>query len=76
MSINTTTMTAASRPRSESAFTLLGAGTYLHGMAMWRHVKPPFAGNQSADLPSNPIFTRDRGVVAAKQGSPPRGVQR
>jgi hypothetical protein len=70
------TFTATPRPQGEPAFTLLGAGSCAHRSEMWRYVKPPFAGNQSADLPSNPIFTRDRAVTAAKQGSPPRGVRR
>jgi hypothetical protein len=76
VSISEMTFTATPRPQGELAFTLLRAGSGAHSFAMWRHVKPPFAGNQSADLRLNPIFTRDRAVTAAKQGSPPRGVRR
>ena len=70
------TITAAARPQGEPAFMLLGAGNDAYGMGMWRHVKPTFEVNQSVDLQKNPIFTRDRAVTAAKQGSPPRGVRR
>jgi hypothetical protein len=71
-----TTFTAAPPARSESAFMLLGAGYGARNAAMWRHVDPTFAVDQSVDVQPNPIFTRDRAVIAAKQGSPPRGVQR
>ncbi len=76
MSITTKTFTATPRLRSESAFMPLGTGNDAHGAGMWRNVTPPVAGNQSLDLPTNPIYTRNRAVVAAKQGSPPRGDQR
>jgi hypothetical protein len=76
LSNTTKTFTAAPRPRSESAFMLLGAGYGARNAAMWRHVEPTFAVNTSVDNQANPIFTRDRSVIAAKQGSPPRGVKR
>lgn len=75
MSITMTTLTVAPRPWIAPRFALLcnsrGAG------AMWRTAVPTFAGRRhSADPQLNPIYTRDRAVVAAKQGSPPRGVER
>jgi hypothetical protein len=77
--------TATPRPRSESAFTLLGAGT---GMAMpvdqarWApqpgsHVEAERNVRQPAGIPGNRIFISDRVVNnAAKPGSPPRGNPR
>jgi len=62
-----TTPTATPRPRSESAFVLLGTGSPVEGM----HV----LGKTSVDIRVNPLFFRER-VNAAKQGSPPRGVPR
>ncbi len=76
MSITTRTFTATPRLRRESAFMLPGTGNDAHGAGMWRHVTPPFAGNLPVELPTNPIYTRNRAVIAAKQGSPPRGDQR
>ncbi len=84
MSIDTTTFTATPRPRSESAFVVLGAGTGSTKPAYqapwpvrWSHVATmSVPGAISADIQVNPIFTRDRVVSAAKQGSPPRGAPR
>jgi hypothetical protein len=71
MTITTMTSTAASRPRSESPFTLLGAGRSARRQAMWQHVDPTSMAGQQPVIPTNPIFTT---VDAAKQGSPPRGA--
>lgn len=71
MYINMTTDPAASRPRGESAFVLLGAGYGARRQAMWQ--QPMFTAGHGSDAPTNPIFTA---VDAAKQGSPPREVFR
>jgi hypothetical protein len=79
----TTTLTATSRTRSESAFVLLGTGNGSANpafQAQWAahrsHVQGMHVlGKTSVDMRVNPIFFRDR-VNAAKQGSPPRGVPR
>jgi hypothetical protein len=75
MSINMMTSAAASRPRSESPSMLLGAEYGAGRGATWHQTPPPFAV-RGADLQQTPIFIRDRFIVAAKQGSPPRGVPR
>lgn len=70
------TFTATPRPGRESAFMLLGAWRGIDRMAAGNHAVPAYLGQQSVDSRSNPSFTRDRAVVAAKPGSPPRGVKR
>ncbi|HEY7049189.1 MAG TPA: hypothetical protein VH373_18360 [Jatrophihabitantaceae bacterium] len=78
------TFTATPRPRSESAFTVLGAGTGM-GMpadqARWAlqpgsHVEANRNVGQSTGIQGTPIFISDRVVNAAKPGSPPRGNPR
>ena len=65
MITTTMTFTATPQPRSESASMLLGAGYGARNAAKWRHVDPTFAVDQSVDVQTNPIFTRDRAVIAA-----------
>ena len=76
MEITTTSFPAAPRLRSESVFLMLGAGYDAQRADMWRHVEPTFAVDPSVKAQPNSIFTRTRAVIAAKQGSPPRGVER
>ena len=74
MSITTMTFTAAPRLRGASPFAL--RGTSRGAGDMWRTAVPTLAGRHCVDSNQNPIYTRNRAVVAAKQGSPPRGVER